>query len=138
MQNLIMNVRVATDVRLFIHNGNNDVAKFNVFYGRGKDKEPIFFSASVFGKKAHIAAQYFKKNMELTIRCELQPVTYKRNNSNVEVQTFELIIRDFQMHGLAVKAADEAATPQYSEPQTSSAESSEDELKYEQEDFIIE
>lgn len=135
MQNLIMNVRVATDVRLFIHDGSNDVAKFNVFYGRGRDKEPIFFSASLFGKKAHTAADYFRKNMELTIRCELQPVSYTKKESNVEVKTFELLIRDFQMHGKAeynvANTSDETTTknenPFYK-----------DELEDELEDEIIE
>lgn len=138
MQNLIMNVRVTSDVRLFIHDGNNDVAKFNVLYSRGWEKDPIFFSASVFGKKAHTAAQYFKKNMELTIRCELQPVTYQKKDVNIEVQTFELIVLDFQMHGNGTKAAGETTTPQPNANAQTKNETENPIMEDEQEDFIIE
>lgn len=98
MMTLIMDCNVSTEVKYYSNEENGtQVAHFNVAYNPGKDKEAIFFPATVFGRNAYNASKYIKKGTLLLIRCQLKPVAYNKKDSNVEVKTFELIIQEFKM-----------------------------------------
>lgn len=98
MMTLIMDCNVSTEVKYYSNEENGtQVAHFNVAYNLGKDKEAIFFPATVFGRNAYNASKYIKKGMPLLLRCQLKPVAYNKKDSDVEVRTFELIIQEFKM-----------------------------------------
>lgn len=98
MMTMIMDCNVSTEVKFYSNEEKGtQVAHFNVAYNQGKNQPPMFFQVTVFGKNALIASKYIKVGTPLLIRCQLKPVSYQRRESNVEVQTFELIINEFKM-----------------------------------------
>ena len=98
MMTMIMDCNVSTEVKFYSNEEKGtQVAHFNVAYNQGKNQPPMFFQATVFGKNALTASKYIKVGTPLLIRCQLKPVSYQRRESNVEVQTFELIINEFKM-----------------------------------------
>jgi len=107
------NVVTEPEVR-FLNNGTAVLHfRFAVNSGKGEYKKTLFFSASLFGKRAESLQQYIHKGDKLGITGELWQREYEKDGQKRTVHDFN--IRDVTLLGSSKSSQPAKEEPYYSD-----------------------
>lgn len=93
----------------FMQNGD-PVANFSIADSQGKDKQAIWWSCSLFGKRAESLAQYLVKGQSVTVTGSITEREYTDKEGNKRKQ-FDVKVVDLALQGGA-KSSGQAAPQQ--------------------------
>ena len=89
---------IGRDAELRSLSNGDPVASFSVADNQGKDKSPIWWSASLFGKRATSLAPYLQKGQAVTITGTVSEREYV-NKDGVTVKSMDIRVADVALQG---------------------------------------
>ena len=97
MNNLTVAGQIGRDAELrYLPNGDA-VVNFSIADQQGKNKDPIWWRASIFGKRAESLAPYLIKGASITVTGNLTERTYEKDGK--EQKAMELRVNDLALQG---------------------------------------
>ncbi len=127
MNNITVAGQLGRDAEIrYLPNGD-PVANFSVADSQGKDKDAIWWSCQLFGKRAESLAQYLTKGQTVTITGSVSQRKYTDKNGVEKIST-DVRVNDVALQG----GRKENATPQAqtAKPQSKGFEDMEDDIPF--------
>lgn len=106
MNNITIAGQLGKDAEIrYLPNGD-PVASFSVADSQGKDKNPIWWRCSLFGKRAESLAQYLLKGQAVTVSGSITEREYQKDGNTVKAM--DIRVSDVALQG---GARDKAGIP---------------------------
>lgn len=90
---------ITRDAELRFLPDGSPVASFSVADNQGKDKDAIFWNASIFGKRAESLAQYLVKGQAVTITGNVTERKFNDKQTGAERRAFDVRVVDLALQG---------------------------------------